>query len=49
MVVALARTRLTKMRVLAQCGSRGLREGPPEGAFHPVGEIPPEALSYLEA
>ena len=47
MVLALARTRLPKARVLLNLWSRTLRDKPLQELFCPVEEIPPEALSYL--
>jgi hypothetical protein len=47
MVLALARTRLPKARVLLNLWSRTLRDKPLQELFRPVEEIPPEALSYL--
>ena len=47
MVLALARTRLPKARVLLNLWSRTLRDKPLQELYCPVEEIPPEALSYL--
>lgn len=44
MVLALARTRLPKLRVLCALRSAALRERPHAAVFRPLAEIPPEAL-----
>lgn len=46
-VVALARTKLSKSRVLFRIRSSGLRALPPSAVFYPLEEIPREALRYL--
>ncbi|KAL4422930.1 hypothetical protein ABPG75_009127 [Micractinium tetrahymenae] len=48
-VVALARCRLSKLRVLLTGRSRWLRRLPPSKMFHPPERIPEEALGYLRS
>lgn len=47
LVIALARTRLTKLRVLGGLRSKALRSLSPEELFHPIDRIPPEPLNIL--
>lgn len=47
MVLALACTRLSKLRVMLGLGSSSLRERPREQLFRPVEEMPAEALGVL--
>lgn len=46
-IVALARTRLSKARVLMSSKSKCLRQAAPEDVFFPVEEISAEALTYV--
>ena len=46
-VLALARTRLPKVRVLLGLRSAALRDRLPADIFRPIEQIPPEALGYV--
>ena len=47
MVLALARSRLPKLRVLLRLRSTRLRRQPPGQLFRPLADIPAEALAVV--